>query len=548
MNIYEGLIPLINQSPALLVAVPLLGAFLTPLFSKINDKLRNGFVIFIVTLTMFLAFILAYEVFSNGIQVYVFGGDTQIFTNAEGATYAIRIMFEVDALSAFMAIIAVIISFAAVIYSWAFIKNNTGLDKYYTLLLLMLTGMLGMVLTGDLFNFFVFLEITSIASAALIAFYVNKGTSVLAGFKYIVISAVGALFILFAIGLFYGQYDALNLAIIANNMQFTFLDKVALVLLVSALALKAGIVPLHMWLPDAYGRAPSSVTLILIGTTQASLYGLIRVVFTLYGNQITNIKQVEIFGSQINLTINGLIGILLISLAIATVLIGVLMALKQSDFKRMIGFAAVAEIGYMLLAIGAAITTITINPINQLSEFSAYGEMALKGGIFHIINDALDIGLMFLVAGGVYYATKETSLNKLGGLARRMKYTTIFFLIALIAIAGLPPMNGFASKLMIYESIFIINPILAIIAILCSILLLAIFVKVFHSIFLGPEQNRLKNVKEVPKSMLLSMGFIAFLIIFFGLFPDFIVSNLINPVAEAIIDSGSYISAVIGGG
>jgi multicomponent Na+:H+ antiporter subunit D len=178
---------------------------------------------------------------------------------------------------------------------------------------------------------------------------------------------------------------------------------------------------------------------------------------------------------------------------------------------------------------------------------SGAGEMALKGGIFHIINDALDIGLLFLVAGAVYYVTKETSLNKLGGLARNMKYTTVFFLIGLLAVSGMPPMNGFASKLLIYESTYQINPILAIVAILSSILLLAIFVKVFHAVFLGPKHTKFKDVKEIPKSMLVAMAIIAAIIIIFGLFPDMIVNNIVQPAADAMVSNSAYISSIIGG-
>jgi len=264
---------------------------------------------------------------------------------------------------------------------------------------------------------------------------------------------------------------------------------------------------------------------------------LFRVVFTIYGNSLTTTLKTI---GEVNITLSGLLGILLVALAVITIIVGVLMALKQSNFKRLISFAAVAEIGYMLLAVGAAITTIdTVNGI-----FSGAGLMALKGGIFHIMNDALDISLLFLVAGAIYYATSETSLNKMGGLARNMKYTTIFFLIGLLAVAGMPPMNGFASKLLIYESVFSVNPILSIVAILCSILLLAMFVKVFHSAFLGPKLPKFNEVKEVPKSMLIAMGIIACIIIFFGLFPDLVMNNIVEPAANALLNSGLYIGGI----
>jgi multicomponent Na+:H+ antiporter subunit D len=541
MNILDGLL---THSPALIVAIPLLGAFLTLFIGKISGKLRNIFAIFIVLLTTFFVFLLANDVLVNGnIHTYVFGGETALVNNS----FAVRILFEVDGMNIFMAIIASILAIAGVIYSWAFMKEHTGQDKYYTLILLMIAGMLGMMLTGDMFNFFVFLEITSIAACALIAFYTNKGKAVDAGFKYIVISSIGALFILFAIGILYSQYNALNMAVLANSIQYGFLDKIALVLLISGLAMKAGIVPMHMWLPDAYSRAPSSVTLILVGATQAGLYGMFRMIFSVYGKTFGSIDE-SIINSVMN--VNS-IGWIITLLAVLTMIIGVLMALKQYNLKRLIAFAALAEIGYMLLGFGVRLASkftqeVTTNGkvITEVG-FHGYSNTALTGSVFHIMNDALDIGLLFLVAGAIYFATKETNLNKLGGLARNMKYTTIFFIIGLLAVSGMPPMNGFASKLIIYESTYQLNPIIGIIAILCSILLLAVFVKVFHSAFLGPKIPHLKDVKEVPRSMLLAMGIIAAIIIFFGLFPNIVIENIIQPATNAITNYSAYIGGVI---
>ncbi len=529
---------LTNQSPALIVAIPLLGAFLTPLIGKINDKLRNIFVILVTIFTAILIALLINEVTTNGIVTYVFGGNEKVIGSGASA-YAIRILFEIDAMNAFMALIAAILPLVAVIYSWGFMKEETGQDKYYALILLMTAGMLGMILTGDLFNFFVFLEITSIASCALIAYRIDNKFSVQAGFKYIVISSIGALFVLFAIGIFYAQYNALNMAVIANNISYSFLDKIALVLLIGALALKSGLAPMHMWIPDAYARSPASVTIVLVGTTLAGLYGGLRVLFTIYGNSLLDLNS--------TIPPNIILGAVIVALAVLSIFIGVFMALKRSDFTKMIAYVAVAEIGYMFLAIGAAISTFYINPDTGAMQLTTSGEMALKGGLFHILNDALDIGLLFLVAGAVYFATKQTSLNKLGGLARNMKYTTIFFLIGLLSVSGMPPMNGFASKLMIYQSIYQISPILSIIAILCSIMLLAVFVKVFQSVFLGPELPSLKNVKEVPKSMLVAMALVACIIVFIGLFPNIIIDNLVTPAANALQNTTNYISTIVGG-
>jgi multicomponent Na+:H+ antiporter subunit D len=171
----------------------------------------------------------------------------------------------------------------------------------------------------------------------------------------------------------------------------------------------------------------------------------------------------------------------------------------------------------------------------------------MEGGIFHIINHAMYKGLLFLTAGAIFYQTGTRNLNKLGGLGHSMKWTMIFFVIGALAIAGIPPFNGFASKLMIYESVFLFNPVLSIIAMVVSILTLASFVKVFHSIFMGPKQADYEEVREVPAPMMVGMGILALMVLLFGLFPQQVVDILITPAATALADQSGYIAAVLGG-
>ncbi|HID25085.1 MAG TPA: NADH:ubiquinone oxidoreductase, partial [Thermoplasmata archaeon] len=505
-------------APALLVAIPLFGAFITPLISRVHSRARDIFAILVLAVGEFIAFFLAQDVYANGIKTYVFGANIPSFT----MRIPVRIIFEVDGMSIFMVLISFPIAFVAAVYSASFFKKEDGLDRYYTLLLLMTVGMVGMELTGDMFNFFVFLEITSIASCSLIAFWIDRGESLEAAFKYIVISSIGALFVLMAVGFLYGQYGALNIAMLAKNMQFTFVDKVAFVLLLAALAMKAGVAPMHMWLPDSYGEAPPSVTIAIVAATQASLYGVMRICFTLYGIK-PNMATV---------------GWVLIGLGLLTIFIGVTMALIQKSFTRAIAYAAFGEIGYIIIGVGTGLA----------AGLQDYATVALKGGVFHILNDVLDIGLLFLAAGAIIYATNERGLSNLGGLAGRMKYTTVFFLIGLLAVAGIPPMNGFASKILIYESTYQLNPIISIIAILSSILLLAIFVRIFYSLFLGPELPHLKDVREVPTGMLIGMSILAILIITIGLFPGCFIQIVVEPAVAALSDPTAYINAVLGVG
>lgn len=518
---------ILTHSPALVMALPLLAAFLTPVVGRFNRKMLGWFVSIILGMTLVITISMAVQVLTNGPLIYVFGGSEAGLTLPSGYTVPIRIVFHIDGMGIFMGLITAVVSFLAAIYSLSFMQKHSGLEKYYALLLLMATGMFGMEFTGDIFNFFVFLEIASIASVALIAFRSNlSGEPAEAGFKYMVVSSISALMVLFAIGLFYGQYDVLNIATIASVMKFTQLDKIALILLVTVLAMKAGSVPMHMWTPDAYSEAPAAITMVLVAASQASLYALFRVCFSLYNISLNTV----------------IVGWIIIILGVLSMFIGVTMAIIQKDIKRLMAYHAISQTGYMLLGVGVGLAVLA-NP----AALENFGIKAMEGGIFHIMNHAMYKGLLFLTAGALFYRTGTRDLNKMGGLANNMFYTAIFFIIGAAAIAGIPPFNGFASKLIIYESVYKFNPLLSIIAMLVSILTLASFVKVFHSAFLGPKLEQYNDVQEVPKSMLFAMATLACIIVLFGLFPDVIVKHLVHPAVMALINQTNYTATILGG-
>ena len=518
---------LFNHTPILILAVPLLTAFLIPIIGKINKKTTGILATLALGLSLIMTIVLAAKVLSVGPQVYVFGEKSSLLTLPSGLKFPIRIMFQIDAMGIFMGLITALVSFLGAVYSLAFLDNKDKIDSYYSLLLLLTVSMFGMEFTGDLFNFFVFLEIASMASVSLICYRgADLGEPVEAGFKYMVVSSISALMVLFAVGIFYGEYDVLNIAAIASVVKYSQLDKIALGILVSVLAMKAGAVPMHMWTPDAYSEAPAPITMILVAASQASLYAIFRIVFSMY-----------------NITLNTLaVGWIIIILGLLSMFIGVTMAIIQKDIKRLMAYHAISQTGYMLLGVGVGLAVLA-NP----EALKDYGITAMEGGIFHIMNHAMYKGLLFLTAGALFFRTGTRDLNKMGGLAHYMKYTTIFFIIGAAAIAGLPPFNGFASKLLIYESVYKFNPLLSIIAMVVSILTLASFVKVFHSAFLGPKLPQFKEVKETPRSMVFAMAVLSCIIIFFGLFPDLIVKNLVHPAVMSLIDQLQYTGTVLGG-
>ncbi|MCD6478765.1 MAG: NADH:ubiquinone oxidoreductase, partial [Candidatus Diapherotrites archaeon] len=293
-------------------------------------------------------------------------------------------------------------------------------------------------------------------------------------------------------------------------------------LLVSALAMKAGSVPMHLWVPDAYSRAPAPITAMLVVASQTCLYALFRVSFSLFGAFF----MIQLIGSAI------------VILGLLSMFIGVTMALPQKDIKRLMAYHAISQTGYMLLGVGLGLLAMN-------TSLATYGVKAMHGAIFHIINHAMYKGLLFLTAGAIIYTTGRRNLDELSGLARRMPLTAIFFIIGAAAIAGLPPTNGFASKLLIYESSYIFNPLLAVVAMIVSVLTLVSFVKVFCSAFLGPELKELSDARDVPKSMLLAMLLLCIFIIIFGLFPELIVRAIVEPAASALLNQNAYIGAVL---
>jgi multicomponent Na+:H+ antiporter subunit D len=516
---------LTTHSPALIVALPLLAAFAIPLINRAGPRVRDIFNLVIFSLIAFFVAILAVDIHSVGIHVYTFGATAAELALPGGYTVPVRIMFEVDGMSIFMGIIVTTVTLAALIYSLHFMKGQTGQARFYSLIMLLYAGMMGLAFTGDMFNLFVFLEIASIAGAALAAYRTNMADAIEGGFKYIVISAVSALLVLFAIGILYAQYNVLSIAALAYYMQYTPLDMLALGLLAGALVMKLAGVPLHMWAPDTYTVAPAGTTPMILAASYISMYALYRVTFTLYGGLINTTA----------------IGWVVIIVGVLSMFVGVMMAVHQTDIKRMMAYHAISQGGYMLLGVGVCLAVIT-DPV----ALASYGRDAMNGGIFHIINHVFYKALLFMTAEAIFFRIGTRDTNKMGGLARNMKWTAGFYIIGALAISGIPPFNGFASKLLIYESVLEFSPVLSVIAMFVSLVTLASFTKVFYSAFTGPPMPAYKEVKEVPKSMIVGMAILGACVIFFGLFPGLIVDTIVAPATEALINQAPYINAVMG--
>lgn len=515
---------MLSHTPILIIAIPLLSGFIIPLLGKISKRLLRGVVFTSVFINLGFISWLATGMLGTDPTVYTLGAKSPSLALPSGYSVPVRIVLQIDNLSILMSMTVGVIAVAGTLYSMSFLQDRSGETKYYSLLFILFAGMFGMVFTGDAFNMFVFLEVTSVAACGLIGFDITRGRSQEAAFKTLALYTVGALLFLFAVGLMYAQYNALNFAYLAQQINYGFLDKIALTLFLVSLTMKVGAVPMHMWVPDAYGEAPSSISIILVSNTLVSLYALFRIVFTVFGISISGITA----------------GWFLITLGVLSIFIGVSMAFLQDRLKRLMGYCALSQVGYMLLGVGVGIAT-----MNNQAAFQAYGLTALQGGIFHLVNDALYMGLLFLSAGAVIYRTGARTMNDMSGLARSMKTTSIYTLIGIGAIAGIPPLNGFASKLMLYESTFQFNPLLSVIAIIASIMTLAVLAKAFYSSFLGPKLEGSETHDRIPMTMSVGMVLLCILIIFIGLFPNLVVDNVVEPAARSLINQSQYIDAVM---
>ena len=428
--------------------------------------------------------------------------------------YAIGIALEVDALSLFFALLIATAVFVSAVYSIRYMVHDDCVPQYYVLYCLLAGGVLGLVLSGDIFNMFVMVEILTFAAVALTAFRTKVYGALEAAFKYLVVGCMGSTAILTGVIMLYAQYHTLNLAQLASLIPGTMNNatKLAFAFLYIGFSTKAFIVPFHPLAADAHGAAPASISVLISGVlTKSGIYGIMRLTYFLF--QTMGLGRMQF---------------MLVFIGSVSMFVCVTMALAQHDFKRLLAYHSISQIGYVLAAVGLSTS------------------LGISAGLYHAK------GLLFLAAGAVLHETGTTDLGKLGGLSKKMPHTTVLFLIGAFSISGVPPFNGFASKWMIYQASYqkavdtgnIGFLLVTIIALVTSTLTLASFVKVSQSVFFGQLPKEYENVKEVPFGMRLAMGILAALCVVTGLFPKSVTALLTEPAAKAAANVGNYITSM----
>ena len=480
---------IIKNLPILVVLTPLMMSLIVVLIS--NNFLSWLLTLFTTLITLIFSLLLYQEVYLHTAISYALGN----WVPPLGIEYLI------DKVSIIPIIIISLISFLATFFASKIMPaeiNNSSISKVYSLWLLAIAGLIGLVTTGDAFNLFVFLEISSLASVALVAMGGQKDKQALvAAYNYLILGAIGATFYVIGVGLLYGITGTLNLADLSNRIA-EISDNKALIagfgFMVIGIMLKAAVFPLHIWLPRAYAYAPSAVSVLLAATaTKASLYILARILFSVF----------DISDNLVTYTLQYII----LPLSILAMFAGTIMAIYEKDIKRLLAHSSIAQIGYITLA------------------FAIGTKASVAAGFIHLFNHALIKGALFMAITSMgFYINKRITINNLSGLGRAMPITFVCFVICSLSLAGIPLTAGFISKLYIIKASISADGIWIAFLILASSALSVVYLwKMIEALWFH-ESPKEPNIKEKPE-IYIALLMITFLNIYFGLDASMVVNS-----------------------
>ena len=470
--------------PALQVVVPLLAA---PLMVLVR---RGTFAWLLATLvswtTLAIALALAFQVRADGPISYAIGNWPPPW----------GIEYRIDALNSFVLVLVALVASVVAPYARASVAAELPRDQHYlffTMFSLCLAGLLGITITGDAFNLFVFLEISSLSTYVLIALGRNR-RALLAAYQYLVLGTIGATFYIIGVGLLYLMTGTLNLADLALRLRDVHEMRpvlAALAFITAGIGLKLALFPLHFWLPNAYAYAPSAITSFLAASaTKVSVYVLLRYYFLVFGIPLVFVRlpMAEV----------------LIGLSVLAVVSASLVAVFQRDLKRMFAYSSVAQIGYITLGMGLA------------------NQAGLTGAVVHMFNHGITKGAMFLLLGGVSLRIGSTRLERVAGLARIMPLTSFGMVLAGLSLIGIPGTAGFISKWYLVLGA-IERGYWGLVALIVASSLIAVayvwrFVEMAY--FREPEPSAAK-LDEAPASMLVPAWLMVAACIYFGLDTSF---------------------------
>jgi hydrogenase-4 component B len=430
--------------------------------------------------------------------------------------------FRVDALSAFFLAVVNLGGAAASLYGIGYGKHEPASLRVLPYYPAYLAGMNLVVVADDAFSFLIAWEFMSLSSWALVMANHRAPENARAGYIYLVMASFGTLALLFAFGLLAGADGLYSFTSIRTDNPEPFAAALVFLLVLVGAGSKAGLIPLHVWLPLAHPAAPSHVSALMSGVmTKVAIYGFIRVIFDLLGPSTAWMSMI------------------VLGVGSVTAAVGVLYALLQQDLKRLLAYSTVENIGIVFVGLGLALAFRAVG-----MDWAA--ALALTASLFHVLNHTIFKSLLFFGAGAVLTATGERSMERLGGLIHRMPRTAVAFLTGCAAISALPPLNGFASEWLMFQAIlvspqiphwglkFMIPAVGALLA-LSAALAAACFVKAFGICFLGrPRSNAADTAVEVDRFSLTAMFILVAACLLAGVLPGLVI-DLLAPVAQSLV-------------
>jgi multicomponent Na+:H+ antiporter subunit D len=489
------------------IMITLLGGMATPFIGLISEKMR---VRLTDTWMVLVSALSLYGVYSLYNQVTKTAGNVLVIYSW-GQAPPLSGCFEIDMLSVYMAFSIGFLALLVSVYSISYMEHESRVTEFNTLVIFMISGMYGIVMSGDLFTLFIFWELMGLSSYVLVSFLKRNWGPIEAGFKYLIMSATAGAFLLLSMALIYGMAGTLNFAILADSLKGAPMTPWTILLfatLIVGFGVKSAIVPLHTWLPDAHPEAPSPISALLSGIViETGLYAMTRVLYIAFEP--------------------GFFKIPIAALALITMTVGNLLALRQNDLKRMLAYSSIGQVGYMMIGISTGLT---------------YG---LLGTFLHIFNHSLMKGMAFLSVGSIVHETGTRDINNLKGVGRMMPWTTLSIFVAFMGLGGVPGTSGFISKFILFNSSIGAGlPILALAGILNSTLSMAYYLRVIIAL-LSKKTEATIMAKEAPILMVGVSLVMAVLIIIFGFYPSPIV-GFASEASKALIEGlSNYIGAIL---
>lgn len=473
--------------PVLIIVISMLSAFTILIAGWVNKKTCLPISLATIFVQLLLAFSILHHVVITREPIHYWLG---------GWAPPWGIEYVVDAFNAYVLVIVLFICLLTVIYAKRSIEKELPrkIVSFYVVFQLLVTGLCGITVTGDVFNLYVFLEIASLAAYALIA--AAGGRSLKASYNYVIMGSIGACFYLLGAGFLYSVTGSLNMADLSYLLPPLYENKVvqaAFVFFVVGISIKMALFPLHIWQPDAYTYAPSAVSVIIAAAmSKVSIYAFIRIFFSVFTTDFIHIYVP--------------ITTVLSWIAAIAIIVGSVIAIMQTNLKRMLAYSSVSQIGYIVLGVALFST-----------------QWGLYGALIHILNHAITKGCLFMVAGAIIYRTGLRSIKDFEGLGKKMPYTCAAFTLAALSMIGVPPTVGFITKLcLVLASLEAVEYVYVAVILASTLLNLVYFWRVIERMYFVKKEGAGENehaikMEEAPVSMVVPALILGLLCVIVGI-------------------------------